>query len=177
MATVNLTVKQEALKLREPAQRAAPRLAPNEELFLDPRAITCAVCEAATVAAREYDLCDACDEDLDESAALVSARYSKAVFAFQVAWVELEQGVEMSSERAWWEQVQAYRYGPAFDPATFAAAWERAKSAGGERARLCALWDALDSVAAELEALNPWWRRALAELKTARTVKGWPVSV
>lgn len=141
--------------------------------------ITCRVCERPAAVPIDHPalLCPLCLEDLDKTARHVAERYAAVLVRFQQAWQTLEDAVAASDERAWWDQVEAYRRSDDYTPATFQKAWRAARSGGGERARLAALWDALDTVAAELERLEAWYRAADRELRAARDAAGWPVEV
>jgi len=142
--------------------------------------ITCRVCERPAAVPIDHPalLCPLCMEDLDATASHVAERYAAVVVRFQGAWQTLEDAVAASPDRAWWnEKVEKYRARADYSAATFDAAWRAAKAAGGDKARLCGLWEALDGVAAELERIEGWYRRACAELRAARDAAGWPVKV
>lgn len=141
--------------------------------------ITCRVCERPAAVPIDHPalLCPLCIEDLDATARHVAERYAAIVVRFQTAWQTLEDAVAASPEQAWWAQVETYRASADYSAATFSEAWRRAKVAGGERARLCGLWEALDGVAAELEQIEGWYRKAGAELRAARDAAGWPMEV
>jgi hypothetical protein len=173
MATINLST---APAPREKRVQPAPRVM-TDDLFPIERPIACVVCEARTIVTRHTDLCDACVEDLDASAGIVANRYAARIFAYQQAWAALWQAVADSPERAWWDRAWAYKCSADYDATTYARAWAAAQAAGGERARLCGLWEALDAAAAEMELEAPRYVRASAELKAARAAAGWPVEV
>jgi hypothetical protein len=173
MRTINLATAPEK---KEPRTRPAPRVM-GDDLFAIERPITCVVCDAQTIVTRHTELCDGCAENLDASAGVVANRYAVRIFEYQRAWAALWQAVEGSSERAWWDRAWDYKCSSAFDATNYARAWEAAKQYGGERGRLCALWEALDSTADAMEVEAPRYVRASAELKAARDVAGWPVEV
>jgi hypothetical protein len=173
MRTINLSTPPTK---PEPRTRPAPRVM-GDELFPIERPIACVVCDAKTIVTRHTDICDSCIEDLGASGGIVADRYARLIFAYQQAWAALWQAVETSPERAWWDRAWAYKCGDAFDADTYQQAWERAKAAGGERARLCGLWEALAAAADAMEVEAPRYVNASAELKVARDLAGWPVEV
>lgn len=141
--------------------------------------ITCRVCERVEMVSVGHPalLCGACLKDLHATATHVSGVYAAALVFFLEASAALTEAVASSPERAWWNKVEAARGAVNFDPVLFSQAWERAKSTGGERARLCSLWEAADREATKLAPLNAWYAAAERELKSAREARGEPIEV
>ena len=139
--------------------------------------ITCRVCDRTELVPIGHPalLCSACMTDLSATAAHVAAVYGAALAFFIEAGVALTEAVDSSPESAWWARVEAVRGADTFDAHLFSLAWERAKATGGERARLCALWEKLDQEAGKLEPLNAWYTNAGRELRAARAAFGEPI--
>lgn len=141
--------------------------------------ITCRVCERVEMVpiAHPALLCGACLKDLSATAAHVASVYAAALAFFLEASATLHQAVTESPEHAWWAKVEAARGAQSFDPDLFNQAWERAKLSGGEKQRLCLLWEAVDRESVRLAPLNAWYTAAERELRAARTAVGEPVVV
>lgn len=141
--------------------------------------ITCRVCEGTEIVCIGHPalLCSTCLRDVSATASHVAGVYSAALAFFMAAAEALAEAVQTSPERVWWGRVEAARGAVEFDRALFAQAWERAKSAGGEKLRLCLLWENLDREAVALEPLNAWYVAAEKELCAARAALGEPIDV
>lgn len=141
--------------------------------------ITCRVCDRVetVVIGHPALLCSTCLADLSATAAHVAQVYAAAIAYFFQANQALDDALTATPERAWWAKVEAARAVQDFDPEAFTQAWERAKVLGGERARLCQLWEALDREAVRLQPLSAWYTAAERELRTAREARGEPVEV
>jgi len=141
--------------------------------------ITCRVCERVELVTIGHPalLCAACVADLSATAAHVASVYGAALAFFLEAAQALDAAIAVSPERAWWGKVEAARASATFDADLFAQAWARAKAAGGAKARLCALWEALNREADTLEPLNTWYTNAEKELRAARAAQGEPVAL
>lgn len=171
-----LTAQRTTIKLRT---SPAPRVFGDELFPAVGGLITCRVCERVETVCVGHPalLCGACLVDLTATARHVAATYAAALAFFLDASAALAAAVETSTERVWWGRVEAARGAVDFDPALFAQAWERAKRGGGERARLCALWEACDKEATRLAPLNAWHAAAEHELRAARAALGDPHEV
>jgi hypothetical protein len=172
--------KTSTIKLRT---SPAPRVF-GDELFPEQAAslgglITCRVCDRVenVVIGHPALLCGACLVDLSATSAHVAGVYAAAIAFFFDANKALDEALRASPERAWWAKVEAAWRAEDFDSAAFTQAWERAKATGGEKARLCSLWEALDREAKRLEPMNAWYTAAERELRAARTAAGDPVEV
>lgn len=173
-----MTVQTKTIRIRT---TPAPRVF-GDELFPEVfpgGLITCRVCERVEMVCIGHPalLCGACLSDLAATALHVAQVYGAALAFFMEAGAALDAAVEASPERAWWAKVEAARGADTFDADLFAQAWARAKAAGGERLRLCGLWDALGREADTLAPLNDWYTAAERELKAARAAQGEPVAV
>ena len=138
--------------------------------------ITCRVCEASETVSVGHPalLCSHCLEDLGATARHVADVYAAALAYFQEAMIKMMAEGKSSPECEWWLKVDRAR---ADGHPNFPEAWHRAKTNGGEKARLCALWEALEKEASALEPINTWYAGASRELAAARAARGEPANV
>lgn len=165
MATISVAVER---------PKAGPRPRVGRDIFPIEGRITCRACEAEEVVPLNHPalLCGACLADLPLAARRVAEAYAAAMETFFQASAALAEAAEGDEWFAKTERARAE-----IEPAAFARAWEKARAAGGKKAALVALRDAMDEAALDMRRAELRYIAAAPELVAARAAKQEPVDV